>query len=264
MGEFIMDDVEIYLNRLSVKGDIYAEIALKTNPDVTDADSLDAYLKNDGLNLNFKLYVSSESESNETIDEIFAVFRKYDGNISCQVIKNEFLNLIDDDHHMLPQAKPRCLVHRDGDLHPAVHVWIVMKKDMGVYVLLQKRSDKKKIHPECYDVSAAGHVPQSEEFRIAAVRETEEELGLKISEHDLDFLGFHKSSYSCGEICDNEIRAVYLYRKPIDDDQLVLQESEVESVCWAEIDELLAGMDDASFVNCIDREELFMIKKSIY
>ncbi len=258
-----MDDVEIYLNRLALEKDIYAEIALKTNSEITDVKSLDAYLENDGLNLKFDLYVSSESISNETIDEILDVFNKHD-NIYCQIIKNEFLNLIDEEHHMLPQAKPRCLVHRDGNLHLAVHVWIVMEKDMGVYVLLQKRSDKKKIHPECYDVSAAGHVPQSEEVRISAVREVEEELGLKISEHDLDFLGFHRSGYDCGEIRDNEIRAVYLYRRHIDADKLALQESEVESVCWAEIDELLAGMDDASFVNCIDREELFMIKKSIY
>lgn len=264
MGEFIMDDVEIYLNRLASESDIFAELSLKTKADITDADSLDAYLKNNGSNLNFKLYVSDENVPNETVDVILAVFNKYSGNISCQATTNEFLNLIDEDHHMLPQSKPRCLVHRDGDLHPAVHVWIVMEKDMGIYVLLQKRSDKKKIHPECYDVSAAGHVPQSEEFRIAAVREVEEELGLKISEHDLEFLGFRKSGYSCEDACDNEIRAVYLYRKHIDADKLVLQEAEVDSVCWAEIDELLSGMDDASFVNCIDREELFMLKKFVY
>lgn len=259
-----MDDIEIYLNRLSSESDIFAEMALKINSGITDVDSLDVFLKNDGSNFNFNLYVSTESEPNKTVDEILAVFDKYGDSISSQIIKSEFLNLVDDDHHMLSEAKPRCLVHRDGDLHPAVHVWIVMEKDMGVYVLLQKRSNKKKIHPECYDVSAAGHVPQSDEFRISAVREVEEELGLKIVEHDLDFLGFHKSCYSCGEICDNEIRAVYLCRKHVDDDDLVLQESEVESVCWAEIDELLAGMDDNSFANCIDRDELLMIKNSIH
>lgn len=258
-----METIEIYLNQLADEKSIYAELSHKTGTEIPDRESLEEYLENVSDDVRFMLYVSDEDMDSDVVADVSVAF-----DMKCKneydIIVEEFLNLIDEDGHILPESKPRTLVHRDGDLHPAVHTWIIMEKDMGVYVLLQKRSAEKAIHPECYDVSSAGHVPQGEEFRISAVREAAEELGVKLSEGDLQFLSLHKSSYNDGAIHDNEIRAVYLCTKKIDMDNLVLQTSEVSDVVWAEVDELLASKDNDNFKNCIDYDELFMIKKAVF
>lgn len=257
-----METIEIYLNKLADEKSIYAEISAKTDTDIDNSEVLAEYLAANN-SVKFRLYISDENQENKTISEILDIFEKFAEN-NCEFIVDEFLNLIDEEGHFLETAKPRTLVHRDGDLHPAVHVWIIMEKDMGVYILLQKRSANKLINPCCYDVSAAGHVPQGEEFRIFAVREAAEELGIELQENKLEFLNLHKSSYNCGDIHDNEIRAVYLCREKIDADNLILQDSEVDSVVWAEVDEILASVDNSEFVNCINYAELLMIKKAVF
>lgn len=258
-----METIEIYLNQLADEKIIYAELSHKTRTEISDRESLEEYLANVSDDVRFMLYVSDEDMDNDVVADISVAFDTKCKN-EYDIIVEEFLNLIDEDGHFLETTKPRSLVHRDGDLHPAVHVWIIMEKDMGVYTLLQKRSADKMINPCCYDVSAAGHVPQGEEFRISAVREVAEELGIELQENKLEFISLNKSSYNCGDVHDNEIRAVYLCREKIDTDNLTLQDSEVDGVVWAEIDEILSSVDNSEFVNCIDYNELLMIKKAVF
>ena len=263
-----MDDIELYLNRLSSEKEIFAECADKLGADsINSCDELSGLLMSVNEDVKYKLYVSNEKVGNSTVEQVKNVFSEAEKNNACismEVIEDEFLNLIDSEARLTSMAKPRSLVHRDGELHPAVHIWIIKRKDMGIYVLLQKRSHEKHICPDCYDVSAAGHVAQGEEFRSTAVRETEEELGLKIHGSDLELIGLHKNEYKEKDINDYEMRAIYLCRENVDIDKLVLQSSEVSDVCWAEIDELLAVMHDGDFKHCIDLEELAMIKKAVF
>ncbi len=80
-------------------------------------------------------------------------------------------------------VKPRDEIHRDGTWHASVHIWIVdQEKDE---VLIQKRSDEKESYPGYYDVAAAGHVRAGETPVEAAIRETEEEIGLTLKEEQL-------------------------------------------------------------------------------
>lgn len=263
-----MNDIEIFLNRLLSEKELFADISARMgNDSVEDRDTLAAALMNIDEPVKFRIYISNESLENDCISEITETFRQCganSSNIMTEIIEDEFLNLIDDEAHLTAEAKPRTLVHRDGNLHPAVHIWIIKRKDMGIYVLLQKRSHEKKINPDCYDVSAAGHVSQGEEFRKTAVRETAEELGLEIHGSSLEFIGLHHCLYEEENIQDNELRAVYLCRENVDIDKLVLQSSEVSDVCWAEIDELLAVMDEGEFKHCLDLSELAMIKKAVF
>ena len=245
-----MEQTEIYLSKLASYDELYDEAAKKLGAEhIADSGELRGLLCSVGEDVKYMIYESNEDIVNDTVRE---------------VIEDEFLNLIDDEARLTAQSKPRSLVHRDGELHPAVHIWIIKRKDMGIYVLLQKRSHEKRIAPDCYDVSAAGHVGQGEEFRSTAVRETAEELGLKIHGSRLELIGLMKNSYSAEGINDNELRAVYLCREDVDVDRLVLQSSEVSDVCWAEIDELLAVMDEGEFKHCISLDELALIKKAVF
>lgn len=263
-----MEEVEIYLNRFSTESQLYEELSKKLGDrNIKNKDELTGHLMNVSGECKFRLYISNEDILNETIDEITEVFRECEKNsryINMEIIEDEFLNLIDDTAHLTDTSKPRSLVHRDGDLHPAVHVWIIRRRDQGIFVLLQKRSHEKMISPDCYDVSAAGHLSQGDEFRKAAVRETAEELGLKIHGSELEHIGLLRSSYCEGDIKDNELRSVYLYRGTVHIEDLVLQSSEVSDVCWAEIDEMLAVIDEEGFDNCIDLRELALIKKAVF
>ena len=263
-----MVQIEIYLSKLASYEELYAEAAKKLGVGkIADADELRGILSSVSDDVKYMLYESNEDTINDTVREIIGVFsdaEKNNPHISMEVIEDEFLNLIDSEAHITAESKPRSLVHRDGELHPAVHIWIIKRKDMGIYVLLQKRSHEKRIAPDCYDVSAAGHVGQGEEFRSTAVRETAEELGLKIHGSRLELIGLMRNSYTAEGISDNELRAVYLCREDVDVDRLVLQSSEVSDVCWAEIDELLAVMDDGEFKHCISLDELALIKKAVF
>ncbi|KAK8309313.1 hypothetical protein V6Z11_D02G117500 [Gossypium hirsutum] len=52
-------------------------------------------------------------------------------------------------------SKPRGDVHRDGDYHKAVHVWIFTESTQE---FLQKRADCKDSWPGLWDISSAGHI----------------------------------------------------------------------------------------------------------
>lgn len=259
-----MDTIEIFLNKLSSEKELYAELSSKLGcGDISEKNELSAVLSDWNGNTEFRLFISDENISNETVNEILETFGEC-GNIRFEAVTEEFLNIIGENERITHLSKPRSLVHRDGDLHPTAHLWIVKRKDMGIFVLLQKRASEKKIYPACYDVSAAGHVSQGTEFRATAVKEAYEELGLEIPENKLENIGSHKSSYSNGEINDNEMSVVYIYRENVDVDKLILQKSEVSEVCWAEIDEIIAAMKNENFPNCISIDELAMIKKALF
>jgi len=72
-------------------------------------------------------------------------------------------------------AAPRSIVHRDGLLHRAAHIWIFSPDGR---LLIQLRSAAKDRHPRTWDSSACGHVDSGEDYLTAAHRECCEELGL--------------------------------------------------------------------------------------
>lgn len=263
-----MEDVEIFLSKLSTEEKLYAETAKKLDiPEINDKFTLAGAIAEKGAPVSYKVYISNEEMQNTAIDDIKAVFTEAaeeNKDIKVEFIVDEFLNLIDDRARITADSKPRTLVHRDGELHPTVHIWMIKRRDMGVFVLLQKRAHEKDINPDCYDVSAAGHVSQGEEFRHTALKEVHEELGLDINRSQLEFIGLKKSEYTKGDIHDNELVAVYICRENINIEDLTLQSSEVSEVCWAEIDELISIMKYEDIPNCISHKELDMIKKAVF
>ena len=75
--------------------------------------------------------------------------------------------------------------HQKGILHRTAHVWILREKDGKQQVLLQKRSIQKDSYPGLYDTSSAGHIPAGEKPMPSALRELNEELGIRASEEHL-------------------------------------------------------------------------------
>lgn len=180
----------------------------------------------------------------------------------------ELFDIVSEDGTPTGHVKERSMVHRKGDLHRTVHMWVIRKRpDGGIDVLLQKRSRNKDAYPGCYDISAAGHMRAGDDFETSAVRELSEELGIHAAKDELRFIGFHEGYVEevfWGQpFKDWEISAVYLCEKEIDTADLVLQESEVEEAVFMDYDKVLEGVARGSFKTCIYPEEFKLIKKAL-
>ena len=118
--------------------------------------------------------------------------------------------------------KARGEVHRDGDWHRAVQVWLWMADDTS-QLLLQQRSELKDTHPGMWDVSCAGHITAGDGSLDTAEKELQEELGLAVEPGALKAAllctfaaSVRGSTKRYGEFRDNELMDVYLLRCPGD------------------------------------------------
>ena len=261
--------MDIYLSKIASDEKLYKNISQALGSlDITNSTSLTDFLSNISEKVSFRVFISNEQTENTPADEALECIKTAadkNDNISAEYIIDEFLNIVDENDRLTSECMPRSVVHRNGMLHPTVHIWFIRRRDMGVHVLLQKRSHEKDICPDCYDVSTAGHVTQGDEFKKTALKEIHEELGIDVPSNKLIFLGMRHNHYECGEIQDNELVAVYIYKGDhIHHKELTLQESEVSEVCWAEIDELISLMKHEHIDSCFAMEELDMIKKACF
>ena len=176
----------------------------------------------------------------------------------------ELLDVLEDDGEQSGRVRERSMVHMRGDFHRTSHVWVARtREDGGHDLLLQKRSSGKDSFAGCYDISSAGHVPAGAEYLESALRELEEELGIRAEEDDLEFLGYHESRYE-GQFggkpfLNHEKSGVYLYQKPVEESELVLQASEVESVKWMDIHEAFRAAKKEEPGFCLFEDEIGML-----
>ena len=154
----------------------------------------------------------------------------------------EILDICDEQGRPTGARIDRTVAHRDGILHRTAHVWVVREKDGKTQILLQKRSMDKESFPGLYDTSSAGHIPAGTDFLPSALRELEEELGIRAEPSQLQEAGFFRIRYEemfHGSLFrDNEFTRVYVYREPVDESALRLQASEVDEVRWFDLDEV--------------------------
>ena len=92
-------------------------------------------------------------------------------------MQEEIFDVVNDRDEVIGQ-KPRSEAHRLGLQHRAVHVLVFNSHGE---VFLQKRSMKKDRQPGLWDSSASGHLNSGEDYDSCAIRELEEEIGLRLS-----------------------------------------------------------------------------------
>ncbi len=118
--------------------------------------------------------------------------------------------------------------HKEGLWHRAVYGFII--NDKGE-ILLQKRSNSKKLWPNKWDVPVGGHVDAGEFGRQALIREAKEELGLTITDDDIKYLVGSTSVNTQDDIINKHFNECYIITKNISDfSQLKLQEEEVAEI----------------------------------
>lgn len=91
-------------------------------------------------------------------------------------MSEEIFDVVNERDEVIGQ-RTRVDVHRLGLMHRAVHVLVFNKSGQ---VFLQKRSMSKDRQPGLWDSSASGHLETGETYDVSAVRELQEEIGLKV------------------------------------------------------------------------------------
>lgn len=115
-------------------------------------------------------------------------------------------------------VKDRADVHRDGDWHRSIHIWIVRPSETAL--LVQQRAPGKDTWPGYWDASVGGHLSAGESYEDA-YREVEEELGVTIDPQTFVPLGVIAVELSPPEqplVTDRELCLVALARddRPLD------------------------------------------------
>ncbi|MBI5906506.1 NUDIX domain-containing protein [Candidatus Saccharibacteria bacterium] len=130
---------------------------------------------------------------------------------------------------------PKTEVHKRELWHAGAHLWIYNSKGE---VLLQHRSPGKKIFPDTWDISVAGHVDSGETPPQTLVREAKEELDLTIDPELLRFIGitFFDAKLPVGWI-HRVFDWTYILQMEIDLKSLKFQETEVDDIKWHPMDD---------------------------
>ena len=100
-------------------------------------------------------------------------------------MNKEYFDILDENGNKTGKTKLRSEVHRDGDWHKAVHIWII--NDKGD-ILLQRRCATKDSNPNMLDISSAGHLSAGDSSLDGAIRELKEELNLDVKPNELQFI----------------------------------------------------------------------------
>lgn len=173
----------------------------------------------------------------------------------------EFFDVLDEQGNKTGKIKARAEVHRDGDWHRAIHIWIANDKDE---VLLQKRSPKKDSYPNMWDISSAGHLAAGEDSLTGAIREIKEELGVEISPSQFKLIGTRKKEdRPTPKFLNNEFNDVYLLRLSLDLDKITLQEDEVAEVKYVSIDQFRNMIKTRDKTLLIYDDEFAMLFKAL-
>ncbi len=159
---------------------------------------------------------------------------------------------------------PRSEIHAKGLLHREIHVWIITSDNKIVF---QKRSATKDTYPNTLGASIGGHVDIGETPLSAAIRELEEESGIKVKASEIDFLckKNKKSFDSKTETCNNTLRYIYSYQYDGKLSDLKLEMGESDGFVSYSIFELeqLKEEDKKKFIPSVISEEYIEIYRNI-
>jgi isopentenyl-diphosphate delta-isomerase type 1 len=151
--------------------------------------------------------------------------------------QGEIFDIVDVHDQVIGQ-KPRKLVHRDGDRHRAVNVFIF--RDNRKQVLLQKRAANKDVCPCCWDLSCAEHLQPGEAYDVAARRGMSEELSIDKQDASIQLVKIagpyqHETRIPEKNIWDREMHFLYCcdYEGPI-----TMDETEVAEIQWVDVEQL--------------------------
>lgn len=141
-------------------------------------------------------------------------------------------------------------IHELGLWHSSSHVWIYTRAGD---ILFQERALSKLVYPGLLDISAAGHVQWREEPAAAAMRETFEELGVRLDSRLLRLAERGKFTETLRTLywLNNEFYYLFFYGVT-DKDQLAFNPNmkEVRSLKFVPVDTVRRELVDGKVKSC--------------
>lgn len=169
----------------------------------------------------------------------------------------EYIDIFDENNNSIGKVEEKQKAHQDGNFHRTAHVWIINDKNE---LLLQKRSTSKKTHPNCWDISGAGHIKAGESVIDGAIRELKEELGVKAQEKDLQYIATIKSTKNPKNM---EFQYIYLLKCNKQIEEYIFEDEEVSEVKYVYYKELEKMIEDRVEGLLIHEEEYKYLFKYI-
>lgn len=156
----------------------------------------------------------------------------------------EYLDVVDENNKLTGKTEERNIIHEKGIWHREVAVWIMNGKGE---ILLQKRAATKKQEPNKWAL-CAGHIDAGESVESAITREMKEELGVKVSIDELEFLNTYKVQKNLPNNIKNYIFQYMYFLKTdlkIEDYKIRLEElSEIKYVPFPEFENRIKNKDE--------------------
>ncbi len=149
----------------------------------------------------------------------------------------ELWDVYDRDRRKTGKTHPRGKRLGEGEYHLTVHACIFNGEGK---MLIQKRQPFKEGWSGLWDITVGGSALAGEDSKTAIMRELTEELGLSLDLSDMR----PQLSVQFEQGFDD----MYLINRDLDLSALTLQYEEVEAVRWATLDEILAMMDEGTFI----------------
>lgn len=138
----------------------------------------------------------------------------------------EYWDLYDADRNPLGRTIKRGDAFAEGEYYVCCEIW--MQNSEGKFLMTQRHPDKKA--GGLWEFTGGG-VLAGETTKQAAVREVQEELGLRIEESELTLLEVYQHK--------NYFMDIFLVKKDVDVSALTLQAEEVVDAKWVSHEELL-------------------------
>lgn len=135
--------------------------------------------------------------------------------------------IVNDDDQIIGY-KEKNQAYKEGLMLRAIQIF-VYNEDGELFI--QKRSKNKLRYPNCFCSSVAGHVEPGESYQKAAIRELEEELGIK-NHNNLKFIIKEKSPI------DKQNHSITSFFTIKTSDKIKLQEEEIENGNFYKVDDI--------------------------
>ncbi len=156
----------------------------------------------------------------------------------------ELFDVLTADGRSRGYAKKRSDVHRDGDWHASVHVWVYGLDPAGPYLAFQRRGTFKDTLPLKLDATVGGHLRAGESVE-ETLREVKEEIGRPVTLAELLPVGIRVAvSEDTPRVFDRELQHVFLWR--VDDplSSFTPNPDELESLVQLPLSDVLAIFGD--------------------
>ena len=153
----------------------------------------------------------------------------------------EIFDLYDNNFNLLDKKMVRGKSNQKGEYHLVVHIWI--QNSAGKYLIQQRNKLSDRIP---YQWAATGGAAVTGDNSIkTAVKETHEELGIKLKENKFQLV----KRYFCEDGIANFITDVYIVKEDILLKDIIIDKVEVKDVAYKTMPEIKEMIQNKMFWN---------------